>query len=79
MRPTLVVLLLLTGCNHPSGTCKPAPVRTVVRAEACPKQPAPDACVEEWYATTDTPACVGDWIARVADHRTTTAKPGRKK
>ncbi len=69
MRPALLALLL-AACSQakpvpPTPTTAPPPAK----ATACQPAPKPDACVEDWFATADTPACVTDWVFRLGAHK----------
>lgn len=72
MRP-LPLALLLAACAAPA---EPVVVRVAGPPPACPAAPPsgpaapkPDACVEDWFARSATPACVTDWVFRLGSHK----------
>ena len=63
--PTLA--LLLAACSQ-AGLPAPTPPPAAPKAAACKPAPKPDACAEDWFATTPTPPCVTDWVFRLGAH-----------
>jgi hypothetical protein len=76
----LLPLLMLTGCvisplperasPTPQVICPPIPT--------VPKPVWPDACVEDWYAKAELPACVKDWVLDVRDQQKNIATKSKK-
>jgi hypothetical protein len=81
MRPSLLWLILLSGCIiQPVEQAKPeAAAPSAAVTHPLPAPVYPDECVANWYAKTSLPPCVESWITDVTKEQKVIARKHKRK